>query len=150
MPHTQVRLIAVLLLLSAAASLRAQPDTTLLVNIDHRPATSLNADSHVIVDQYATVLYDFHQNLRKHDVLAVDDPRNADGVPLLHRDGADDGDLRRECLLVALATQLLDDDVLHLHATDHSLIPSYIHAENATPGAPVTISRPAPNPKAEA
>jgi beta-glucuronidase len=57
---------ATLFLISAViAPLQAQTSTTLLVDIDHRPVASLNGDWHVIVDQYATGLYDFHQNLRK-------------------------------------------------------------------------------------
>ena len=46
----QVRLLFAALLI--AAPVVAQTNTTLLVNIDHRPATSLNGDWHVIVDQY--------------------------------------------------------------------------------------------------
>ncbi len=63
MLQVATRLLFATLLL--AVSVIAQPNTTLLVDIDHRPATSLNGDWHVIVDQYATGLYTFHQELRR-------------------------------------------------------------------------------------
>src|SRR5258707_1221067 len=124
MPHTRARLIAALLLLSAAPSLQAQPNTTLLVNIDHRPATSLNGAWHAIVDPYATALYAFHHHLRK------------------------DGFFMRAP--VEVPTQFIDDYDLHLSRTDHSLIEGYVHVENATPGASVTVTLPELNAKAEA
>ena len=71
---------ALLLVSAAAVSLQAQTNTTLLVDIDHRPATSLNGDWHVIVDQYATGLYDFHQNLRK-DGFFMNAPFAPEGPP---------------------------------------------------------------------
>jgi beta-glucuronidase len=81
MPQASIRLVVAALLVSAAAtSLQAQTNTTLLVNVDHRPATSLNGDWHVIVDQYATGLYDFHQNLRK-DGFFMNAPFDPNGHP---------------------------------------------------------------------
>ncbi len=74
----QVRLFLATLLL--ATPVVAQTNTTLLVDIDHRPATSLNGDWHVIVDQYATGLYDFHQNLRK-DGFFKNAPFDPNGNP---------------------------------------------------------------------
>jgi beta-glucuronidase len=71
------RLLAALLLTLPAI---AQTNTTLLVNVDHRPATSLNGDWHAIVDQYATGLYDFHQNLRK-DGFFMNAPFDPNGHP---------------------------------------------------------------------
>src|SRR5580700_495271 len=73
-------LLAVLLVSATITSLQAQTNTTLLVNVDHRPATSLNGDWHVIVDQYATGLYDFHQNLRK-DGFFMNAPFDPNGNP---------------------------------------------------------------------
>ena len=58
----------------------AQTNATLLVDIDHRPATSLNGDWHVIVDQYATGLYDFHQKLRN-DGFFMNAPFDHSGNP---------------------------------------------------------------------
>jgi beta-glucuronidase len=63
--RTRTLLALVLFASSTIAQTSAQTNTTLLVDVDHRPATSLNGDWHVEIDQYATGLYDFHQNLRK-------------------------------------------------------------------------------------
>jgi beta-glucuronidase len=86
MPQSASSLLLAALLVSATANLQAQtapqtaPQTSLLVDIDHRPATSLNGDWHVIVDQYATGLYDFHQNLRK-DGFFMNAPFDPNGHP---------------------------------------------------------------------
>jgi beta-glucuronidase len=58
----------------------AQTNTTLLVDVDHRPAVSLNGDWHAIPDQYATGLYDFHQVLRK-DGFFMNAPFDPNGHP---------------------------------------------------------------------
>jgi beta-glucuronidase len=74
-------LLAVLLFASPViAQTSVQANTTLLVNVDHRPVTSLNGDWHAIVDQYATGLYDFHQNLRK-DGFFMNAPFDPNGHP---------------------------------------------------------------------
>ncbi len=55
------------LLVLAALSLgnaNAQNAPTLLVDVDHRPATSLNGDWHAIIDPYGSGLYDFHGKVR--------------------------------------------------------------------------------------
>jgi beta-glucuronidase len=83
MPQALSRLILAALLASATAAHSWAPapgNTTLLVNIDHRPATSLDGDWRVIVDQYATGLYDFHQNLRK-DGFFMNAPFDPNGHP---------------------------------------------------------------------
>ena len=83
MPQASTRILLAALLISATAAHSQAPvqtNTTLLVNIDHRPATSLNGDWHVIVDQYATGLYDFHQNLRK-DGFFMNAPFDPSGHP---------------------------------------------------------------------
>ena len=58
----------------------AQTNTTLLVSVDHRPAVSLNGEWHAVVDQYATGLYDFHQNLRS-DGFFMNAPFDPNGHP---------------------------------------------------------------------
>jgi beta-glucuronidase len=82
-------LLAAALLLLCSASALAQTavanttpatNTTLLVDIDHRATTSLDGDWHAIVDQYATGLYDFHQNLRP-DGFFMNAPFNPAGDP---------------------------------------------------------------------
>jgi beta-glucuronidase len=83
MLQTPIRLLLTALLVSATAAYSQAPtqtNNTLLVNIDHRPATSLNGDWHVIIDQYATGLYDFHQNLRK-DGFFMNAPFDPSGHP---------------------------------------------------------------------
>ena len=54
--------------------------TTLLVDIDRRPATSLDGAWHVIVDPYSTGLYTFHQEIRK-DGFFMDAPLDPHGDP---------------------------------------------------------------------
>jgi beta-glucuronidase len=56
----------ILLLSSAVVALPAQSsaDTTVLVDIDHRRATSLDGDWHTIVDPYSTGLYNFHHEIK--------------------------------------------------------------------------------------
>ena len=44
---------------------RAQSTTTVLVDVDHRKALSLNGDWHYIVDPYGGGLYNFHREIRK-------------------------------------------------------------------------------------
>ncbi|MDE3104017.1 MAG: beta-glucuronidase [Acidobacteriota bacterium] len=59
-------LLALLLALPASAFAVQTANTTLLVDIDHRPALSLDGDWHVIVDPYADGLYNFHHELLQH------------------------------------------------------------------------------------
>jgi len=83
MLQASTRLLLAALLTSATAAHSQAPvqaNTTLLVNIDHRPATSLNGDWHVIADQYATGLYTFHQELRK-DGFFMNAPFDPTGHP---------------------------------------------------------------------
>ena len=57
---------AALLALPLAARAAQTANTTLLVDIDHRPATSLDGDWHIIVDPYADGLYNFHHEILSH------------------------------------------------------------------------------------
>jgi beta-glucuronidase len=77
MLQSATRLLLAALLASPAI---AQTNTTLLVDVDRRPATSLNGDWHAIADQYATGLYDFHQVLRK-DGFFMNAPFDPNGHP---------------------------------------------------------------------
>ncbi len=43
---------------------------TLLVDVDHRAATSLNGDWHAIIDPYGSGLYDFHSKVRQNGYFA--------------------------------------------------------------------------------
>ena len=71
------RLLAALLITLPAV---AQTNTTLLVDVDHRAVTSLDGDWHAIVDQYATGLYTFHQELRS-DGFFMNAPFDPNGHP---------------------------------------------------------------------
>jgi beta-glucuronidase len=77
MLQSATRLLLAALLVSPAI---AQTNTTLLVDVDHRPVTSLNGDWHMIVDQYSTGLYNLHQELRK-DGFFMNAPFNPNGSP---------------------------------------------------------------------
>jgi beta-glucuronidase len=83
MPQASTRLLLAALLISATAAHSQAPvesNTTLLVNIDHRPAASLNGDWHAIVDQYSTGIYTLHQELRK-DGFFMNAPFDPNGHP---------------------------------------------------------------------
>jgi beta-glucuronidase len=74
-------LFAVLLVATPAlAQTQSQNNTTLLVDIDHRPAISLDGDWHTIVDQYSTGIYTLHQELRK-DGFFMNAPFDPNGHP---------------------------------------------------------------------
>jgi beta-glucuronidase len=75
-------LTTALLLSSAAAIAPAQTaKTTLLVDIDHRPATSLDGDWHTIIDPYSTGLYNFHHEI-KADGYFMNGTKRYNGEPL--------------------------------------------------------------------
>ena len=57
--------IATLALLACYCSAFAQSEPTVLVDVDHREAQSLNGDWHIIVDPYFFGLYSFHHEIRK-------------------------------------------------------------------------------------
>jgi beta-glucuronidase len=79
--QTLTRLLLAAILVSAVASMPAQTNnSTLIVDVDHRAASSLNGDWHVIADQYATGLYTFHQELRK-DGFFMNAPFDPNGNP---------------------------------------------------------------------
>ena len=72
-----VQAIAVVLL---AVPVAGQSKTTVLVDVDHRKAMSLNGDWHYIVDPYDGGLYDFHREIRKDGFFL-------DGAPETGSDG---------------------------------------------------------------
>ena len=77
----QVRTLLAALLLATPAIAQVPAQTnTLLVDIDHRATTSLDGDWHTIVDQYATGLYTFHQEVRK-DGFFMNEPYRPAGPP---------------------------------------------------------------------
>ena len=68
-----------LVIVGCALPERAQ-NTTVLVDVDHRKAMSLNGDWHYIVDPYDGGLYDFHREPRKDGFFL-------DGAPETGSDG---------------------------------------------------------------
>jgi beta-glucuronidase len=77
---TRNLLAAFLIATPTLVQTQAQTGTTLLVDIDHRPATSLNGEWHTIVDQYSTGIYTLHQELRK-DGFFMNAPFDPNGHP---------------------------------------------------------------------
>ena len=73
-------LAALVLLLAARAFGQAEP--TLLVDIDHRPAQSLDGDWHFIVDPYFGGLYSFHREIKKNGYFMDADPSSPNGQPI--------------------------------------------------------------------
>ena len=53
-------------------------NTTLLVNIDHRPATSLDGEWHTIVDPYGNGVYDFHHHVKARGYFMDAKPKPGD------------------------------------------------------------------------
>lgn len=239
--------ILFIFLLLAPIAFRAQSNPTVLVDIDHRTAQSLNGDWHYIVDPYARGLYTFHRELRKegyflngapeagsdrlveydfsksptlnvpgdwntqreslfycegliwyqryfefhtrehrrtffhvgaanykaiawingqetcehergfsafdceatqqlHEgknfiVLAVDNTRQADGVPTLNTDWWNYGGITRDVSLVDVPERFIDDYDVHLDR-DRTCIHARIHIANAVAGETVTVSIP--------
>jgi len=74
-------------------------------------------------------------------VVAVDNTREADGVPTLNTDWWNYGGLTRDVSLVTVPDAFIDDYDLHLNK-DRSAIEGYVHVEGGVPGASVTVSIP--------
>jgi beta-glucuronidase len=54
-------------------------NTSLLVDIDHRPATSLDGQWHIIVDPYGTGVYDFHHQVKTRGYFMNEKPHPGGG-----------------------------------------------------------------------
>jgi beta-glucuronidase len=74
-------------------------------------------------------------------VVAVDDTRQVDGVPTLRTDWFNYGGLTRDVSLVEVPDSFIDDYDLHLNR-DRTSVEGWVHVENASSGAPVTVSIP--------
>jgi beta-glucuronidase len=81
-------LLAALLLLPATLFAQTTPppasqvdtqNTTLLVDIDHRPATSLDGEWHTIVDPYGTGIYTFHHEIKPNGYFMNAKPKPGGG-----------------------------------------------------------------------
>jgi len=80
-------MLSVVLLVTAAVGIvNAQTRPTLLVDVDHRATLSLNGDWHVIVDPYASGMYDFHQKVKK-DGYFMNSQSEQNGRPIEYNFG---------------------------------------------------------------
>ena len=59
-----------------------QSEPTVLVDLDHRPATSLDGDWHFIVDPYFGGLYSFHREIKKNGYFMDADSSSSAGQPI--------------------------------------------------------------------
>lgn len=74
-------------------------------------------------------------------VIAVDDTRQADGIPTLNTDWFTYGGLVRDVSLVDVPSQFIDDYDLHLNR-NRTAIEGYVHVMNSTPGATAAVAIP--------
>jgi beta-glucuronidase len=74
-------------------------------------------------------------------VAAVDDTRQADGVPTLNTDWYNYGGLTRDVSLVDVPAKFIDDFDLHLNAA-RTEIEGRVHVVDGTPGESVSVSVP--------
>ncbi len=58
------------------------PVSPLLVDLDYRPAQTLDGDWHIIVDPYFGGLYSFHREIKKNGYFQDADPNAATGQPI--------------------------------------------------------------------
>jgi beta-glucuronidase len=81
---------------------------------------------------------------RNFAVIAVDNTREADGIPTLNTDWWNYGGLTRDVSLVDVPGQFIDDYDLHLNRS-RDAIEGYVHVQDAAPGTSVAISIPEAN-----
>ena len=74
-------------------------------------------------------------------VIAVDDARQADGIPTLNTDWFNFGGLTRDVSLVDVPESFIDDYDLHLNP-GRTAVEGWVHLQDAAPGASVSVSIP--------
>ena len=74
-------------------------------------------------------------------VVAVDDTRQADGVPTTNTDWFNYGGLTRDVALVDVPERFIDDYDLHLNHS-RTAVEGWVHVQDAAPGAGVSVSIP--------
>lgn len=77
-------------------------------------------------------------------VVAVDDTRQADGVPTLSTDWFNYGGITRDVALIDVAASFIDDYDLHLNR-DRTAVEGWVHVQDATTGATVSVAIPEAN-----
>jgi beta-glucuronidase len=75
-------------------------------------------------------------------VVAVDDTRQADGIPTLKTDWYNYGGLTRDVSIVTVPDTFIDDYDLHLSRADHKTIEGYVHVVDAPAGTKVHVAIP--------
>ena len=77
------RFIAIICLsILASIKANAQSSPTILVDVDHRQAISLNGDWHTIIDPYFNGLYTFHHEIRNDGYFLNGTQHLKNGEPL--------------------------------------------------------------------
>jgi beta-glucuronidase len=74
-------------------------------------------------------------------VIAVDDTRQADGVPTLNTDWFNYGGLTRDVSIVDVPEKFIDDYDLHLNPA-RTAVEGWVHVQDAVPGANVSVAIP--------
>ena len=82
-------------------------------------------------------------------VIAVDDTREADGVPGVNTDWFNYGGLTRDVTLVDVPERFIDDYDLHLNH-GRTAVEGWVHVQDAAPGARVSVAIPELNLKTDA
>jgi beta-glucuronidase len=77
-------------------------------------------------------------------VVAVDATRQADGVPTATTDWFNYGGLTRDVALVEVADSFIDDYDLHLNH-ERTEVGGWVHVQDASPGATITVAIPEAN-----
>jgi beta-glucuronidase len=77
-------------------------------------------------------------------VVAVDATRQADGVPTATTDWFNYGGITRDVALVEVTDSFIDDYDLHLNH-ERTAIDGWVHVQNASPGATITVAIPEAN-----
>jgi beta-glucuronidase len=77
-------------------------------------------------------------------VVAVDDTRQADGVPTATTDWFNYGGITRDVALVEVTDRFIDDYDLHLNR-ERTAVVGWVHVQDASPGATITVAIPEAN-----
>lgn len=129
---------------------------------DYQPASGHNTFLHIGAANYKSIFWVNGKKACEHEggftafdcdvttlvhtgknfvVAAVDDTRQADGVPTLNTDWYNYGGLTRDISLIDLPAHYIDDYDLHLNPTRTEIV-GRVHVENASAGEKVSVSIP--------
>ena len=125
-----------------------QPNHRTFVHIgaaNYRSMIWING-KHICDHEGGFTAFDCEATLQLHEgrnfiVVAVDNTRQADGVPTLNTDWWNYGGITRDVSLVDVPERFIDDYDLHLNRARTS-IEGWVHVQDPNPGEPVTVSIP--------